>query len=464
MPRFAIWFLLLASAAHAQGTLSLSDRFGRQEAEAFTHYRAKAWDKAIAAFEKQIAIYSANPNPYYNVACCYALRGDAERAATWLNLAIHHGWRDLRHLQRDPDFKTVRETQPYKGCVLLLRRALLEDPDPLPRRLPPSSVPSASSAESILQTSGELVRAVERQGDLLAESQMRRRLFRAYDRRMAMLTRYLMENGDARDADLAALARVDTARRYLGTERAMADDRLVRAATAHILAACEEFLRGWPGSPYLPAVLYWQGEALGRVEGKRALALDALQSLVRDHPKGDTALLAQVEVCAVLAELGRREDLEVEYRLLDALAQGDLESSVEMRLRLAKAHALLAGVRELAGLDQSGTVAGAIRSAEPVLYAFVSPFDVDAEIRLASLVESKARMVVVCVDYAGSYTEDEIGGWLKEHAADHPAVIRGRPLAEHLWIFRTPVVILARGEKVMAFDPGKEEIAKLFRQ
>ncbi|MHC4341294.1 MAG: TPR end-of-group domain-containing protein [Planctomycetota bacterium] len=464
MPRFAFWLLLSASAAHAQGSLSLADRFGRQEAEAFTHYRAKAWDKAIAAFEKQIAIYSANPNPYYNVACCYALRGDAARAATWLNLAIHHGWRDLRHLQRDPDFKSVRETPPYKGCILLLERTLLEDPDPLPRRLPPSSVPAASSAESILQTTGELVRAVERQGDLLAESQLRRRLFRVYDRRMAMLTRYLLENGDAKDADLAALARVDTARLYLGTERSRADDRLVRVTTAHILAACEEFLRGWPGSPYLPAVRYWRGEALGRLEDKRTLALEALQSVVRDHPEGNTALLAQVEVCAVMADLGRREELEVEYRLLEALAHGDLESSVEMRLRLAKARALLTGMRRLAVLDQSGKVAGGILSAEPVLYAFVSPFDVDAEIRLAALRESKARTVVVCVDYSGSSSEDEIGNWLKEHAANLAAVTRGRPLAEHLWIFRTPVVILAKGEKVLAFDPGKEEIENLARK
>jgi hypothetical protein len=235
MPRFALCLLLFASAAHAQDSISLADRFGRQEAKAFTHYRAKAWDLAIAAFEKQIAIYSANPNPYYNVACCYALRGDAERAATWLKLAINHGWRDLRHLQRDPDFKSVRETQPFKGCILLLRRTLLEDPDPLPRRLSPSSVPAASSAEIVLQTTGEIVRAVERQGDLLAESQSRRRLFRAYDRRMAMLTRYLMENGDAKDADLAALARVETARRYLGTERSRADDRLVRVTRSRFL-------------------------------------------------------------------------------------------------------------------------------------------------------------------------------------------------------------------------------------
>ncbi|MHC4955860.1 MAG: tetratricopeptide repeat protein, partial [Planctomycetota bacterium] len=93
-----IGLLVLASSAAAQKAqiqATLGEQFLAQERAAFTLYEKKAWPDAVAAFEKQIALYADNPRPYYNIACVYALQGHADRAAVWLKLSIDHGWRNV---------------------------------------------------------------------------------------------------------------------------------------------------------------------------------------------------------------------------------------------------------------------------------------------------------------------------------------------------------------------------------
>ncbi|MHC4550183.1 MAG: hypothetical protein ACYTEZ_15540 [Planctomycetota bacterium] len=73
--RLVTW-LLLGGAVAAQDK-GVAERFLAQEEKAFVHYHRREWSRAIAAFEQQIAIFSGNPRPYYNIACCYGLQGDA---------------------------------------------------------------------------------------------------------------------------------------------------------------------------------------------------------------------------------------------------------------------------------------------------------------------------------------------------------------------------------------------------
>ncbi|MHC4578650.1 MAG: TPR end-of-group domain-containing protein [Planctomycetota bacterium] len=452
--RLVTW-LLLGGAVAAQDK-GVAERFLAQEEKAFVHYHRREWSRAIAAFEQQIAIFSGNPRPYYNIACCYGLQGDAERAGTWLSLAIAHGWRDDEHLGKDPDFAQVRESAAYRACLDQLAQARRADPAPLPRRIPAASVPGASSARAILTASAFQRQRLEESERLLEEHQFRTRLFDLYDRRMARLTRYVIENGDAPDADLAASARVSTALLYLA--RATRDDAadlvLRRVAARYVLATAEEFLRGYPGSARLAQVLLWRAEALRSLDGKAKEAEEALRAIIADHPVWDAAAPAQVQLCALLADQDRREELKREYAALKLRWGGQEEIVDLMRYRLTKARLLAEGLpSELRALNPGGG---------PFLYVFVSIHSVDSELRLKrvrALAEAgQLHAVAVCVDEPARAADEDVARWLKEHAAGLATVARGRPLLTDLVLSAVPTLILARDDAVLAFDPTDKEL------
>ncbi|MGH7162137.1 MAG: TPR end-of-group domain-containing protein, partial [Planctomycetota bacterium] len=170
--RAAALALLLAAAVAAEEAADVERAFLDREREAFAHYNRRDWTRAVAAFESQIAVYAGNPRPYYNIACCYALQGDAERAGTWLTLAVLHGWRDREHLAQDPDFAAVRDSRAYADCLARLDSALAADPDPLPRDLDPSQFPAMPSADVVARAFLAQEAALERVGGLLEESQL----------------------------------------------------------------------------------------------------------------------------------------------------------------------------------------------------------------------------------------------------------------------------------------------------
>jgi hypothetical protein len=424
--------LLLVAAAIAEDEASLLERFLRCEEEAFAHYRAKEWDEAVAAFERQIAVYADNPRPYYNIACCHALKGDAERAATWLRVTIARGWRDREHLAKDPDFDAVREADAFRACVAELENACALDPDAMPRRLPPASAMPASSANRILAAAAEqeeLLRAVE---GLLGEHEFRRRLFDSCDRHMAALTRYLAENGDARDADAAARGRVRIAMLYL--ERAKGDDALRTAASAYVIATAEEFVRGWAGSPHLPEVLLWRAQA-ARAQGEEPERVErVLRSVLADHPGSRADALVRIELCDLLAAAGPGAALDAAFR--------DLEARWGRRAVLSPR---LAAARLLVeGLPDSVSPRDGLR-----LYLFVSVRTGESEQRLAALRERKP--VVVCVDG----DEAEVAAWLAAHAAGLDAAA-----APDL----PPALVIARDGRVLAVDPADEQLDALLAE
>ncbi len=431
--RTGIALLLLAAAALAQDVQEMAESFLAQEQEAFGHYERKDFAKAVAAFEYQISIFPDNPSPYYNIACCYALEGDAERAGTWLTLSIERGFRDLAHLEQDTDFDRVRQSEDYIGCFLLLKQARRRDPDPVPLEISPASVPPAPSLPVAIEASRLQADAVRAMYVLHGEHRYRRLLFDVYDVRMAVLARYIIENGDALDAADAAAERVLTAALYLAEAEGSGEpDRPLReAGAACVLRTVEEFLRGYPGDPRLAGVL------LARVMALEALGRDAegialLRTIRADHPGATLAVLTASEG---LARVLRR-------RL--------------MRLRL-----FCDGVGDLLDLDAAAKARVDMHEGL-VAYVFVSAGDAACERLLKDLPGESARFlpVVVCVDREAAVA----GAWLAEHGRSFPSIAHGAPAFERLWLPRVPTVVIARKDgAAVAVDPDAAEIARLSR-
>jgi tetratricopeptide (TPR) repeat protein len=441
--------LLLAAGAAAQDAQELSRRFLALEEEAFSHYRAKDFARAVAAFERQIATYADNPRPYYNIACCYALEGNAERAGTWLAISIHRGWRDARHLAQDPDFDRIRQSPEYIVCLAKLKRARDSDPDPMPGSPEPGSVPPAPSVSAAVALSQLQESAVREMRVLHDVHRYRKRLFEVLDRRMAVLARYIIENGDAADAAEAAVARVGTAALYLAEAEGHGEpDRALREAGAGaVLRTAEEFLRGYPGDPRLPNVQLARAVAL-RTLGRNAEAVALLRAVRADHPAAATR--AEVELCALLPaghELG-----EV-YRAAKARLG---TNGALMRARL-----LCEGMPQVLDLDAAARTRVDAHGGL-VAYVFVAHGDTASERRLAELPRVSERFLPVLVCISPDATDAELDAWLGEHGRALPAIRNGSAAAERLWLAAVPTVIVSRKDgTVVAVDPDAAELRLL---
>jgi len=336
-----VWIgLLFAAAALAQ---SQGEQFIRQEQIGFAHFETKEWGKAVAAFEKQIAIYAGNPRPYYNIACAYALQGNDERAAVWLKLSINHGWRNAHHLDGDEDWARVRESAAYKRVRAELDEVLKRDPPPLPHPQDPRSAAAAESVVRILATAFVEEQRLDLNPLLLEEHQIRRRLFAFYDRTMARLTRYVLENGDAPDADAAGRERVRIASLYRlsADAESPADSKLREVADTYIRLTAEEFLERWPGSRHLSDVLLWRAAA-----EPAAKALARFDRIERDFPNTPNAVRAAAEAL-LLRAAGDRDELRLAFLAFDA-AHGQTPLGEQLLTsRLWRVRLLAKGIRDL---------------------------------------------------------------------------------------------------------------------
>jgi HEAT repeat protein len=64
----------------------------------------------------------------YNVACCLAMAGDKENAVRWLRRSIREGFKNWRHISRDPDLQSIYEDVRFKRLVTQLREEQEVDP------------------------------------------------------------------------------------------------------------------------------------------------------------------------------------------------------------------------------------------------------------------------------------------------------------------------------------------------
>jgi len=93
-------------------------------------YRRNVLSKAVAFFD--IAADACSPRegryPYilYNYACVLALSGDKDKALDRLDLAVGAGYADVKSLEEEKDFESIRETPRFRDLLAKLRS---RDPD-----------------------------------------------------------------------------------------------------------------------------------------------------------------------------------------------------------------------------------------------------------------------------------------------------------------------------------------------
>jgi len=443
--------LLALAAAAAAADEGRAERFDAAERRAFEHYNRKEWNAAVAAFERQIAVFHGNPRPYYNIACCYALQGDAERAATWLALATANGWRDLRHLDADGDFDAVRGSEPFASRRAELAAAIEAEGEPLPRLLPPESAPVHGSAAAIARRyDREAAAAAETFGGLLEERQIRRMRFDIWNRRLAALERYLRSDPAAIDADEAAADRVEVAFAFLDrSSDAPGDATLRELSSALVLRAAEQFVRGWPQSARLPRVRLLRGLAMAR-RGDAA-ARDALRAVAEDWPESGDGALALGEACRLSAEANDLPALRRDWPLLAARLEPHPVLAEMLRPRLTRARVLVNGVRVTRP-----------EGAPLSLHLFV--FEGEAsEALLASARRLRERRPAcrTFVWYLGSTPPE----WVAARAAGLEVKGRGEEEAGRIGLVEFPVALLvgASGE-LLALDAEPEAIEKVVEE
>jgi len=120
-----VWSLILVMAClYACGGLTKGQDMVFKEAnrgallkEAAAAYRAGDFSRAGKYYQKVLAHNQDDAIVAYNLACCYALDGDAENAARFITVAFKNGFRGLDIMQKDKDFDPVRGSAVFKAAV-----------------------------------------------------------------------------------------------------------------------------------------------------------------------------------------------------------------------------------------------------------------------------------------------------------------------------------------------------------
>ncbi len=409
------WILGIALLAGLSGTIgaqearndneSVAQRFQALETLGFRAFLQKKYDVAIRYFEDQIATFADHPRPYYNIACAYALKGETYRACSWLRIAIRRGWRDLEWLERDGDFDKVRDSSQYRAAIQFLRDVKRRDPDPMPRSIAIRDVPRARSAQAI-------VRATAIQSQLLRDSQalrgaheQRKQLFALWDRKIAMLTRYLTEAGDAPDAPMAARVRVETALQYLnaGDARRPRDVALRRTAALYAIGMAKQFVNSYAGSTEMQRVRSLEAYALAALPDRKTEAISALHSVVSDYPGSAAAGVCLATLCKTYARDGNKKALrKVWMSIMDHI---DVD---EAKSLLPEAHLLALGVSERVRKAAQSTIG------KQTLYVIVEAHDRDAE-GLLKHARAKSTEYHVAVFVVSAEHEQAEQDWIAEH-------------------------------------------------
>ena len=71
------------------------------------HHRDEEYDEAIAAFKKAIELGQKEEAASYNIACGYALKGDADHAFEWLDRAMDAGFDVSQYIGQDDDLESL---------------------------------------------------------------------------------------------------------------------------------------------------------------------------------------------------------------------------------------------------------------------------------------------------------------------------------------------------------------------
>ncbi|MFL5318098.1 MAG: TPR end-of-group domain-containing protein [Myxococcaceae bacterium] len=89
-------------------TLSAEAQAKLLRTQAQTAYRQHDYGKCVDLHEQAKPLAAESASDAYNEACCAALAGDSTRAFDELNVATSKGYRNVSHLQTDPDLNALK--------------------------------------------------------------------------------------------------------------------------------------------------------------------------------------------------------------------------------------------------------------------------------------------------------------------------------------------------------------------
>lgn len=69
--------------------------------------KEKKYEEALNVFTDALKFTAQIQMIYYNIACCYSLMGEKEKAIDALKLAVKHGYINWRHIIEDPDTQPI---------------------------------------------------------------------------------------------------------------------------------------------------------------------------------------------------------------------------------------------------------------------------------------------------------------------------------------------------------------------
>jgi len=89
-------------------------------------YQAEEYHESAQAYEKAFLLEEGNAMQHYNAACSWALSGDTIQSIHNLNLAAENGWKNVEHLQRDTDLKSIHSVRAWDNVLTKVKANLDE--------------------------------------------------------------------------------------------------------------------------------------------------------------------------------------------------------------------------------------------------------------------------------------------------------------------------------------------------
>jgi len=131
----------------------------------------EALTQARELLQKQLQQTSgswARKIPLYNLACCEALLGNTSTALEFLRNSVNAGYRNLKHIEKDEDLKSLRELDEFKVIIASLKSGHrcrrwenAAEEQEKPQEEPAQAEQAAQEAEQAAQDEAQLQQVIE---------------------------------------------------------------------------------------------------------------------------------------------------------------------------------------------------------------------------------------------------------------------------------------------------------------
>lgn len=84
-------------------------------------YQAKNYDTSAKLYAQAFQEKEGSAGDYYHAACSWALSNQADKALGYLNLSAEKGWRNLSHLKKDQDLRSLHTLDGWQKVLLAVQ-------------------------------------------------------------------------------------------------------------------------------------------------------------------------------------------------------------------------------------------------------------------------------------------------------------------------------------------------------